>query len=146
MLEELETAGARRDLPGGVAAGPTPKDTVTTDPQHPQQDAPGDTLSPLITTAGVRASLGPRADLAYPPLVCRPGKMVNRSQNTDPDIFEFEDGREGKVEGEAAVALDAAVVAPLKRAGPCVFPEEELSQGGRDVNENVGALSEAASA
>ncbi|MPC13454.1 hypothetical protein E2C01_006189 [Portunus trituberculatus] len=101
-----------------------------------------DTSSPLVTMMGARAHLGQRAKLAYPGVGCRPGKMVSRAQNTEPDIFEFQEGRECVVEGK----VEAGEAVALKRAGPCAFPEEELSQGGRDVNENVGAMSEAASA
>lgn len=70
------------------------------------------------------------------------GRMVNRAQNTDPPaIFEYQEGRVV----EAGV-MEGGVAALKHPSGPCVFPEEELSQGGRDVNENVGAISEAASA
>ncbi|XP_045106770.1 uncharacterized protein LOC123501815 isoform X3 [Portunus trituberculatus] len=158
MLEELE-AGGRKDTSSGGAAAPVgaappavaaagtthkdcrekkaPQDT----PKDPQVNRV-DTSSPLVTMMGARAHLGQRAKLAYPGVGCRPGKMVSRAQNTEPDIFEFQEGRECVVEGK----VEAGEAVALKRAGPCAFPEEELSQGGRDVNENVGAMSEAASA
>lgn len=148
MLEELE-AGGRKETSSGAAAvapGTTHKDSrekkaPQDTPKDPQVNRV-DTSSPLVTMVGARGHLGQRAKLAYPVVGCRPGKMVSRAQNTEPDIFEFQEGRECMVEGK----VEAGEAVALKRAGPCAFPEEELSQGGRDVNENVGAMSEAASA
>lgn len=144
MLEELETSGGKRDVSGGSAN--TPKGAPDRDaPKKPPQESQVnrvDMSSPLVTMVGARGRLGHRAELAYPGVGCRPGKMVSRAQNTDPDIFEFQEGQECVVEGK----VEAGEAVALKHAGPCVFPEEELSQGGRDVNENVGAMSEAASA
>ncbi|KAK4299917.1 hypothetical protein Pmani_027846 [Petrolisthes manimaculis] len=133
-----------------------------------------------------------------------PTKMVSRSQNTDPDIFEFKDsqdlrrdviemrrsglgirreGMENKREGvetrrlrmegvetrrgmevkretneiteegldtrreEVETRLEPQEGMSLKHNGPyATLADEELNQGGRDVNENVGGISEAASA
>lgn len=143
MLEELETGG-RRETSGGSVN--TPKDATDgkTSQEHSQEPQVNrvDRSSPLITMVGARGRLGHRAELAYSNVGYRTGKMVSRAQNTDPDIFEFQEGQECVVEGK----VEAGEAVALKHASPCVFPEEELSQGGRDVNENVGAISEAASA
>lgn len=161
MLEELEAGGRKETSSGTATAAVAATPAVTTvggaggtthkdfrekkapqdTPKDPQVNRV-DTSSPLVTVVGARGHLGQRAKLPYPGLGCRPGKMVSRAQNTEPDIFEFQEGRECVVEGK----VETGEAVALKCAGPCAFPEEELSQGGRDVNENVGAMSEAASA
>lgn len=105
-------------------------------PAAPQEKPQMDPTSPLVMVVGGRGRVGQR------------GRMVNRAQNTDPPaIFEYQEGRECVVEGRVVEAGPVEGGVALKHpGGPCVFPEEELSQGGRDVNENVGAISEAASA
>lgn len=131
-------------------------------------------------------------------------RMVSRSQNTDPDIFEFQDsqemrrdviemrrsglgirreGMENRREGVETRRLrmdgvetrrgiearrdskelrkegletrregvegrhESQEGMSLKHNGPyAALADDELNQGGRDVNENVGGISEAASA
>lgn len=140
LLEELET-GTRRD-PTGRPVATTLKNSPGKypTPEAPLKEPQLDTTnpSPLVVVGG-RGRAGQR------------GRMVNRAQNTDPNppeaIFEFHEGRECVVEGRVVEAGSGEGAMALKHpSGPFVFPEEELSQGGRDVNENVGAMSEAASA
>lgn len=73
-------------------------------------------------------------------LAPKPSKYVNKSQNTDPDVFEFHDSPESVIEKKETTGS-----VTLKHNGPYVFQSENLGQGGRDVNENVGTLGEASS-
>ncbi|XP_071550428.1 uncharacterized protein [Panulirus ornatus] len=69
-------------------------------------------------------------------------KLIHKSQTIEPDIFEFQDSQENVINNKGETTDSVTI----KHNGPYVFPDEELSQGGRDVNENVGAVSETASA
>ncbi|XP_069163920.1 mucin-2 isoform X2 [Procambarus clarkii] len=60
----------------------------------------------------------------------------------EPDIFEFQDSQETVIDNKGETR-DSVM---MKHSGPYVFQDEELSQGGRDVNENVGTVGETASA
>lgn len=79
-------------------------------------------------------------DKSYSLASPKPSKFVNKSQNTDPDVFEFHDSPESVMEKKETTGS-----VTLKHNGPYVFQSENLSQGGRDVNENVGTVGEASS-
>lgn len=72
------------------------------------------------------------------PVMPKSSKFVNKSQNTDPDVFEFQDSPESVTEKK-----EMTNSVTIKHNGPYVFQSQELGQGGRDVNENVGTLGEA---
>lgn len=69
-------------------------------------------------------------------------KLIQKTQTIEPDVFEFQDSQENVITNKGETTDSVTI----KHNGPYVFPDEELSQGGRDVNENVGAVGETASA
>ncbi|XP_042202953.1 uncharacterized protein LOC121853087 isoform X2 [Homarus americanus] len=69
-------------------------------------------------------------------------KLIRISQNIEPDVFEFQDSQETVIDNKSETTNSVM----MKHNGPYVFQDEELRQGGRDVNENVGTVGETASA
>ncbi|XP_066963411.1 uncharacterized protein [Macrobrachium rosenbergii] len=66
--------------------------------------------------------------------------FVGRPKSIEPDVFEFHDSQENVITNSHETTYS------LKHNTPFVFRDEESSQGGRDVNENLGSVGETASA
>ncbi|XP_068246646.1 uncharacterized protein [Palaemon carinicauda] len=66
--------------------------------------------------------------------------LIGRPKPIEPDVFEFHDSQENVITNSHDTTYS------LKHNTPFVFRDEESSQGGRDVNENLGSVGETASA
>lgn len=66
--------------------------------------------------------------------------LVGRAKPIEPDVFEFHDSQDNVITNSHETTYS------LKHSNPFVFRDEESSQGGRDVNENLGSVGETASA